>query len=373
LIKDNYLSFIVKPGSTPGKSLTLTLSPGYDVQKSGGQVVAHQFIVDLKEGDQVKQCFILRQLEVRSTKDGKPFWSLLLGDRTGVIKARVWEEVIDRCPGPFNPGDVVAVTGQVTSFQQERQLIVSYLNTVEALRQLGRDPGCQVDLLIPTTPHDREQLWQELMDLVNSQLKDPLKTLTLNLLTAYQEKFLVCPAARSYHHPYLGGLLEHTWYVARHALQSLAVYPHLKADLVLAGAILHDLGKVKELAAPPAPDLTVSGQLLGHIVLGWEMVREAAREMNFPDPELLLQLEHIILSHHGSLEFGSPVPPKTPEALLVYYLDDLDAKLKMMAQHLESDGGRGEFTSYHRVLGRSLYRPPAPPPVDSENLPENEN
>lgn len=335
--------------------------------------MAHRFIADLKDGDQVKQCFILRQLEVRTTRDGKPFWSLLLGDRTGVIKARVWEEVINRCPGPFAPGDVVAVTGQVSSFQQERQLIVSYLNSMEALRELGRDPGCDLDLLIPTTAHDREQLWQELLSLVDSHLKGPLQTLTRNLLQKYQADFLVCPAARSYHHPYLGGLLEHTWYVARHALQSLQVYPHLHADLVLAGAILHDLGKVKELADPAAPELTVPGQLLGHIVLGWEMVREAARDLEFSDPGLLLQLEHIILSHHGSQEFGSPVPPKTPEALLVYYLDDLDAKLKMMAQHLESDNSPGEFTSYHRVLGRSLYRPPVPSgegpgdPQDPEN------
>lgn len=335
--------------------------------------MSHRFVSDLKEGDTVRQCFVLRQFEVRTTRDGKPFWSLLLADRTGVIKARVWEEVIDRCPGPFAPGEVVAVAGQVTSYQQERQIVVSYLNTVAALRELGRDPGCDPELLYPATPHDREQLWADLLELVDTRLKEPLRTLTATLLLRYREALLDCPAARSYHHPYLGGLLEHTWYVARHALQSLEVYPHLHADLVLAGAILHDLGKVKELATPQAPELTVSGQLLGHIVLGWEMVREAARDLDFPDPELLLRLEHIILSHHGSLEFGSPVPPKTPEALLVYYLDDLDAKLKMMAQHLESDAGAGQFTSYHKVLGRHLYRPPAPTAENPEEAPPNEN
>ena len=125
---------------------------------------------------------------------------------------------------------------------------------------------------------------------------------------------------------------------------------------MLAGAILHDLGKVKELANPQAPDITVPGALLGHIVLGWEMVREEARAQNFPDPALLLELEHILLSHHGSQEFGSPVPPKTREAMLVYYLDDLDAKLKMMDMHLESDNTPGDFTSYHRVLQRGLYK-----------------
>ena len=166
----------------------------------------------------------------------------------------------------------------------------------------------------------------------------------------------MCPAARLYHHPYLGGLLEHTWFVARHTQASLAIYPDLNPSLALAGAILHDLGKVKEIANPTAPELTVAGQLLGHIVLGWEMVREEARAMEFPDANLLIQLEHIILAHHGALEFGSPVPPKTREALLVYFLDDLDAKLKMMSTHLQSDSGDDDFTSYHRVLQRGLYK-----------------
>ena len=144
--------------------------------------------------------------------------------------------------------------------------------------------------------------------------------------------------------------------VPRHTLASLAVYPDLNPDLALAGAILHDLGKVKEIASPQAPELTVPGALLGHIVLGWEMVREEARALEFPDPTLLVQLEHIILSHHGSLEFGPPIPPKTREALLVYFLDDLDAKLKMMDTHLQSDSGDGDFTTYHRVLQRDLYK-----------------
>ncbi|MBW1953729.1 MAG: HD domain-containing protein [Deltaproteobacteria bacterium] len=178
----------------------------------------------------------------------------------------------------------------------------------------------------------------------------------LGLLKKHAETFKVCPAARLYHHAYLGGLLEHTWFLARMALQATAIYAHLNRNLVLAGIILHDIGKVKEITTPHAPEYSISGQLLGHIILGLEMVREEAAAQDFPDPHLLLQLEHIIVSHHGYHEFGSPVLPKTREALLVYYLDDLDAKLKMMDQHLEVDSGDRDFTSYNRLLQRQLYK-----------------
>ncbi len=336
--------------------------------------MSHQFIQDLKEGAPVHQFFLVRQVETRTTKTGKPFLALVLSDRTGALKARVWEDVLEKCPGPFPPGSFVGVKGQVQSYQGELQLIADYINTVEALRARGKQlPDFDPELLVWATPHDRQELWQDLWDLAATQLELPLRTLVLRLLEKYQDEFMVCPAARAYHHPYLGGLLEHTWSVARHALQSLSVYPDLKADLVLAGAILHDLGKVKELTNPQAPARTLPGQLLGHVVLGWEMVREEALAMDFPDDQLLLELEHILLSHHGALEFGSPVLPKTREALLVYYLDDLDAKLKMMAQHLESDRGEGDFTSFHRVLQRDLLKNRERLEPEPEPTPESEN
>jgi 3'-5' exoribonuclease len=332
----------------------------------------HQLIALLKEGDPVHQFFLVRQAESRTTKSGQPFLSLVLGDKSGAITARVWGDVVAKCPGPFVPGDAVGVQGQVESFKGELQLNVRYINTVEGLRDLGRDlKDYDPDLLCQATAYDREALWQEMRHLAATEIHGPLSALVLHILDHYREEFLVCPAARLYHHPYLGGLLEHTWFVTRHALASLAIYPDLNRDLVLAGAILHDLGKVKELANPAAPEATVAGRLLGHIVLGWDMVRAAAQALDFADPTLLLQLEHIILSHHGSLEFGSPIPPKTREALLVNFLDDLDAKLKMMSQHLAGDTGAGDFTSYHRVLQRDLYKgsPAATDEPDPERQP----
>jgi 3'-5' exoribonuclease len=271
--------------------------------------------------------------------------------------ARVWSDVLAKCPGPFATGNHVFVQAQVESYLSELQLKVGYIISAEVLRAQGKDlRNYDPDLLYLATPYDREELWQELRQLAESQIRPPLQELVLTVLDRHRDDFLVCPAARRYHHPYLGGLLEHTWFVTRHALASLAIYADLNRDLVLAGALLHDLGKIKELANPVAPEATVAGRLLGHVVLGWDLVRAAAQDLEFSDPTLLLQLEHIILSHHGEMEFGSPILPKTREALLVYFLDNLDAKLKMMSQHLEGDTGEGDFTSYHRTLQRELYK-----------------
>ncbi len=336
-----------------------------------GISLAHQFIADLQEGSQVAQYFQLRRVEKRTDKTGKPYLALELGDKTGAMEGRVWSDALAQSPGPFTSGEFVGIRAQVESYQGKRQLNIRKIVRVAELQAQEKDvPGFDPELLILATPHDRQELWRDLWELADANLRPPLQGLVLGLLEKYQEEFPDSPAARVYHHPYLGGLLEHTWYVARHALASLAVYPDLNPDLVVAGAILHDLGKLKELANPYAPEMTVPGQMLGHIVLGWEMVREEARALNFPDPDLLLQLEHIILSHHGSREFGSPILPKTREALLVYYLDDLDAKLKMMSQHLESDVSEGDFTSYHRVLQRGLYKGNRPP--DNDPDPETE-
>jgi 3'-5' exoribonuclease len=321
--------------------------------------VAHRNISDLREGDALKQFFLLRRVECRRTKGGKPYLDLVLADRTDTIKGKVWEEALQKCSGPLAVCDFVAITGVVEAYQGTSQINLDFIDTVERLRAKGRsleefDP----DLLIAATPHDRQELWEELLELVNSSIQSPLRDLVLVLLQKYQGQLLEWPGAEFYHHAYVGGLLEHTWSVARHARRSLEVYPGLNADLVLAGAILHDLGKIKELSGPPCPQRSVPGGLLGHIVLGWEMVREEARALEFPDEQLLLSLEHIIIAHHGAMEFGSPILPRTPEALLVYYLDEIDSKLHMVQHHLDTDPSDGDFTSYHRVLGRSLFRPP---------------
>ena len=335
--------------------------------------MSHRFISELRESDSLKQFFLLRRVDQRRTKAGKPYLDVELTDRSGAIKGKVWEEALQKCSGPLAACDFVAVTGVVEAYQGSPQLNLDFIDTVDRLKAKGRPlQGFDPDLLIAATPHNREELWGELLELVKSHMRSPLRDLVWALLHKYQTQLFEWPGAKFYHHAYAGGLLEHTWSVTCHAVRSLAVYPSLNADLVLAGAILHDLGKIKELTGPPCPQRTVPGELLGHIVLGWEMIREEARALAFPDEQALLSLEHIIISHHGAEEFGSPVIPRTPEALLVYYLDEIDAKLHMAEKHLATDDREGDFTSYLKGLDRTLYRPPLPvaPP---DNSPSDED
>lgn len=321
--------------------------------------MAHQFISELRAGMVLRQFFLLRRVEHRQTKDGDPFLDVELADRSGSIRGKVWKETLQKCPAPLSPCEFVAVKGTVETYRdQPPQINIQFIDTVTRLRARGRpledfDPDC----LIPATPRDRQEMWQELLELARSRINPPLRELVLSLLEAHQQAWLEWPGAESYHHAYRGGLLEHTLTVAQHACRALEVYPELKADLVLAGAILHDIGKIRELTGPPCFQRTAAGGLLGHIVLGWEMVREQARILEFPQEQTLMALEHIIISHHGAEEFGSPILPRTPEALLVYYLDEIDSKLHMAQRHLEADGSEGGFTSYHHVLKRRLFRP----------------
>lgn len=335
--------------------------------------MSHRFVTDLREGDTLKQFFLLRRVETRRTREGKPYLDLVLGDRSGIIKAKAWEEAVQKCSGPLAPCDFVAVTGVVKPYQGNLQITLDFIDTVDRILAKGRAlPDFDRDLLTPSTSYNREELWAELLELTETHIQPPLRELVLALLHKYKTQFIEWPGAEFYHHAYVGGLLEHTWSMARHALRSLEVYPGLNADLVLAGAILHDLGKIKELANPACPQRSVPGGLLGHIVLGWDMVREEARALEFPDDQLLVALEHIIIAHHGAEEFGSPITPRTPEALLVYYLDEIDSKLHMFQRHLEDDFSDGDFTSYHQVLRRRLYRPAVLPEKTLETLPEAE-
>jgi 3'-5' exoribonuclease len=318
----------------------------------------HTFISDLKPGDRINQFFLVKRKERRQTRTGKDYLDITLADRTGTLGAKIWSEAVDQVDPFFAEGQFAGVAGRVESYQDEPQLSIDRIKGIqhwspEQLDSAGFDP----DLLIPVSNLDISCLWNELITAVKEEIQHPaLRALTLALLENYEEGWKQWPASKIYHHAYKGGLLEHTCRVVQLARVVGRLFPELNQDLVLAGAVLHDIGKLQELEGYLSAHNTYAGQLLGHLALGWAMIGEAAKELTWDDPNLLLQLEHIVLAHHGQLEFGSPVLPQTREALVVHMVDDLEGKIRMMSDHLEQDRGEGAFTEWHRVLKRKILK-----------------
>jgi 3'-5' exoribonuclease len=329
----------------------------------------HIFITDLKPGDKLSQFFLVKKKERRRTRTGKDYLDLLLADRSGVLGAKIWSESLDQYDPLFQEGQFAGIVGRVETYQDEVQLIIDRIKGIqfldpEQLTKAGFDP----ELLVPAANLDIPALWSQLLAWVDQDIESPpLKELTRHLLINHETAWTNWPASKIYHHAYKGGLLEHTCRVVQLAKSALPLFPDLNKSLVLSGAILHDIGKIRELEGVLSAENTLEGQLLGHLVLGLEMVRQAAREITWDDPRLLTQLEHILLAHHGQLEFGSPVIPQTREAFLVHMLDDLEGKIKMMTAHLEQDRGQADFTDWHRALRRKLFKDLPPSRKGSEN------
>jgi 3'-5' exoribonuclease len=318
----------------------------------------HIFIADLKSGDKINQFFLIKKKERRRTKTGKDYLDLSVADRSGVMAAKIWSETVDRFDPLFAEGRFAGIAGRVETYQDDPQLTIERIKGIEHLSPEQLDlAGFNPDLLIPASPYDLSALWDQLVFWVEEGIgHGALKDLTLHLLRSHEDAWRQWPASKIYHHAYKGGLLEHTFSVVQLAREIGKLYPALNQDLLLSGAVLHDIGKLKELDGFHSAQNTFAGQLIGHVIQGWEMIREAAREFTWDDPRVLTQLEHMILSHHGQLEFGSPVLPQTREALIVNTLDDLEAKLKMMTDHLEQDRGEGDFTDWHKVLKRKILK-----------------
>jgi 3'-5' exoribonuclease len=281
--------------------------------------------------------FLLLSRQSRSTKANKPYLNLILCDKTGQLEARAWEPGDPRIARDACRGDIVKVRGCVLRFDERMQM------KVEQLRRASSDEADKADMM-PATQYDVDQLWRELTEFVESFTEPHLKQLVTTLLAkpeiarAYRE----APAARQLHHAWLGGLLEHVVSLLKLADRVVPHYPILHRDLVLTGVILHDVGKVRELAWDAGFDYTVEGTLLGHIPMGVELVQQTIRELpDFP-ARLKVLVEHLILSHHGKLEFGSPKLPMIPEALVLNFLDDLDAKMQAMASEFDRAAREGK-------------------------------
>jgi 3'-5' exoribonuclease len=321
----------------------------------------------------VTASFVVVSKQIKPKKSGEPYLALTLGDRSGHLEAKMWdnvEEVLDA----FEQDDFLKIKGLVNKYKNRFQL------TIHKLRKLG-ESEIEFDDYLPKTTKNIDELWQTLSNFVESFQNPHLKSL-LQAFMADPEiagAYRNAPAAKTLHHAYIGGLLDHVVSLARSCDLMCKNYPQINRDLLLSGAFLHDIGKIHELTYNRSFSYSTRGQLLGHMVIELEMLHQKIAGIpGFPDP-LKTMLEHLIISHHGQYEFGSSKLPMFPEALMLHYLDDLDSKMEAMRAHFEREGDlESPWTSYNPSLGRPLLNtekflaPKKSAPADSSSAGENE-
>ncbi len=337
-------SWVVIEGKTHGEEST---HRGYPSVRC---FMKESFIADLTPGTSVNTTFLVQGKERKVDRNGSAYLDLDLQDSSGVMRAKFWD--CDQFNVDFDAEDVVRVQGEVEDFQGSWQI------RVRAITRCVEEP---IDLLdyFPRTRRDPEEMYASLMARLRRMDQGPLRALVLAVMEdpGIAEKYKLAPAATSYHHAYLGGLLEHVASLVKLGDRLCDHYESLARDLVIAGLVLHDLGKIEELSFTRGFRYSTRGQLVGHMAIALEILREKIRAIpTFPE-SLKDQIEHIILSHHGRPEFGSPKEPMFPEALVVHYLDDLDSKLESMRAQYEADKHRtGDWTTRNRALGRELLK-----------------
>lgn len=304
------------------------------------------------ENQQIVAYFAATSKNLRSRKGGGQYLALTLGDRTGQIECRMWDNVSDSV-GQFESGDVVKVRGEVCRYNGQLQI------NLDRIRRAAPEEFDAADYL-PQSSQDIEGMWRRLNDYVDSFSDPHLKALVRAFLEDpdLARALRHAPAAKSMHHAWLGGLLEHIVSLLGICEMAAQHYPAIHRDLLLTGAVLHDIGKLQELSWGTAFEYTIAGQLVGHITLGVAMIEKKLDGLpDFP-PELRILVQHIVVSHHGKLEFGSPKLPMIPEAVLLHYLDDLDAKMHSMQSEFARNQAAGrsgaEMTEWVRAMERPL-------------------
>ncbi len=307
-------------------------------------------VKDIKDGQRIRGLFLVKEKRVSRTRNGKPFIAMVLADNSGRIDAKIWDNVKDLSP-LFEEGDVIEVVGIANSYKGQVQLSIPWLKRV---------PEEEIDplMFVESVSVDPEALVSDLKDCLSSIKSDHLIKLVRTFTddSRFMESFKRAPAAKKFHHNYLGGLLEHTLSVCRLAIMVASHYSELDHDLLIAAAFLHDIGKIRELDAGLNGDYTDEGRLIGHIVLGISMLDEKISLVDDFPVDLALKLKHLILSHHGQFEFGSPKRPKFLEAFALNLIDDLDAKVNGLGRFMKKDQHEGSWTDFNRLFGRYFYK-----------------
>jgi len=308
------------------------------------------FVAQLTAGQQFQEVFLVARKSLAETKAGKPYLALGLMDRTGEVEARIWDNAL-QFEAQAEEGSFVLVQAVAKPFREQMQL------GVVSLQRMAETAVDMADFM-PASPRPLAEMAAELETVIAGINDPPLRALLRALFQGETlARFQRAPAAKKLHHAYIGGLIEHTLSVVGMAVRTASHYPSLDRDMLIAGALLHDIAKIEEFdfARPPI-GYTDRGRLVGHLVLGVEMVRKAAEGVAGITAAQVDALMHIILSHHGQLAYGSPVLPMTPEAILLHHLDDMDAKMNFIEGLRAKMAGTGQhWSDYQRPLERYLY------------------
>lgn len=308
-----------------------------------------RYIEQLQDGENVSEVYLCKNKIVGKTKSGKSYYSLLLQDKTGSIDAKIWE--LNNGIGHFDSMNYVRVDGQITTFNNALQLNVKKI-------RIADEGEYAPDDYMPCTKKDVDEMFADLLKLVDSLEHSYYKTLLKSFFVDDKEtaaEFKRHSAAKTIHHGYIGGLLEHSLAVAKMCDYYTTYYKRLNRDLLITAALLHDIGKIYELSGFPENDYTDAGQLLGHIVMGTMMIRDRIKDIpDFP-AKAANELEHCILAHHGELEYGSPKKPALLEALALSFADNTDAKIQTFMEALDAKDESG-WLGYNKMLESNIRR-----------------
>ncbi|HWE37222.1 MAG TPA: HD domain-containing protein [Isosphaeraceae bacterium] len=328
--------------------------------------MTRRYVNQLANGESVDAPFLVADKQLRSNRQGNLYLHLELRDKTGAVAARLWNAT-EGLARTFEAGDYLHVKGKAQVFQGALQIIAAHIEVIDPA-------GVEPDEFLPQGPRNVARLSARLREVLLGLAEPHLRALAECFLIDddFVRKFTAAPAGIRNHHAYPAGLLEHVVTMLNVAAAIAGFYPEIDRDLLLMGIFLHDIGKIDELSYDRSFGYTDEGQLVGHILMGVELLRAKVGQTAaltgepFP-PELLLRLKHMIVSHHGPAEFGSPKPPMTPEAIALHYLDNLDAKVHTFTREIRDDPGRdSSWTPFHPNLGRRLFKggPGGPTPGD---------
>ncbi|MBI2354074.1 MAG: HD domain-containing protein [Deltaproteobacteria bacterium] len=313
--------------------------------------MAKQFVAEIKDRDAVNAVFLVKEKIMAMAKNGKPYMNLRLMDKSGEVDAKVWDnvDVLDKL---FDKDDFVRVRGKASVYLNKMQVVAA---------EIARIADEEVELadFLPESPRDIDEMRRELSTVVAAIANPHLRELMEGFLTDESLMKLYCkaPAAKGMHHVYLGGLLEHSLALVKLVKGIVPLYEGINEDLLVVGALLHDVGKIHEMSFERAFDYTDAGKLLGHITIGVELVEEKIRRLEGFPRELSLLLKHMLLSHHGQYEYGSPKRPKTVEATILNYLDDMDSKINGIRAHIARESvSTSRWTSHHRLYDRYFFK-----------------